>query len=73
MINGWDEADFPSYWMDAIIYGLATRLAPEYGTAKDDRSILSAEARMFLEDALSYGTEEGSLFLMPNWSGKREM
>src|SRR5579872_2739043 len=31
MVNPGDSIDFPSYWTEAIIYGLAARLAPEYG------------------------------------------
>lgn len=61
-----DEPDFPTYWHEAIIYNLATRLAPEYGHAGLDRQILVAEAKQMLEDALGYGTEEGSIFLMPD-------
>ncbi len=71
MVAGTDDVDFPSYWTDAIIYTLAWRLAPEYGTSRDDRNTLSQEAKTFTEDALSFGTEEGSLFLMPDWSGRK--
>ena len=68
VVVGANNIDFPSYWTDAIIYHLARRLAPEYGTSKEDRSILAAEAKDFTDEALSFGTEEGSLFLSPDWT-----
>jgi len=71
MVNATDNLDFPSYWTEAIIYTLALRLAPEYGTSKEDRGSLATEARLLAEEALSFGTEEGSLYLMPDWTGRR--
>lgn len=70
VVAGTDNIDFPSYWTDAIIYHLARRLAPEYGTSKEDRAILAAEAKDYTDEALSFGTEEGSLYLMPDWAGR---
>lgn len=70
MVSATDDFDFPPYWMEALIYNLADRLAPEYGIPLQDRSALKAEAKMFKEDALSFGTEEGSLYLQPDWSGR---
>lgn len=66
-----DDFDFPSYWTEALIYGLAWRLAPEYGIPIQDRQVLAKEAEFFHAQALSFGTEEGSLTLMPDWSGRR--
>lgn len=67
MVNLTDNLDFPQYWHDAVVYGLATRLAPEFGMPIQDRTVIKAEAKEFLEEALSFGTEEGSLFIMPAW------
>ncbi len=66
-----NDIDFPSYWTEAVIYGLAWRLAPEYGIPIQDRGVLSKEAEFFHQQALSYGSEEGSFYLQPDWSGKR--
>lgn len=62
-----DEPDFPSYWTRAIIYGLASDLAPEYGLPLNDRRTLKMEAKEFKDDALSFGTEEGSMTIRPDW------
>jgi hypothetical protein len=62
--------DFPSYWMQALIYTLAWSLAPEYGIPPTDRAILTKEAQYWENEALSYGTEEGSLFFQPDSQGK---
>lgn len=63
-----DTPDFPSYWSEALIYGLASRLAPEYGVALQDRQLMIKEAQYFLDEALSFGTEEGSFSIQPNWT-----
>ena len=58
-----DTPDFPSEWIEAIVYGLAVRLASEYGLPLDQRMLLTKEADKMKESALGFGTEEGSLFL----------
>ena len=55
-----DTPDFPQEWYDALKFGLADRLAPEYGLSIQDRADLKARAREMKLDALSFGTEEGS-------------
>lgn len=61
-----DTADFPEEWVSAIIYGLAVRIAPEYGIPLPDRQQLMKEYQMYLDSALSNGTEDGSLFFQPD-------
>jgi hypothetical protein len=58
-----DEPDFPQEWYDAVLYGLAVRLAPEYGLPIDQRQVLGREAADIKLAALSFGTEEGSMYL----------
>lgn len=65
-----DEIDFPRYWYEAVIYGLAVRMAPEYGIPLPDRQALAQQAEMFKQEALSFGQEEGSLYFQPDWSGR---
>ena len=69
MVSTSDNMDFPAYWTDAIIYSLAWRLAPEYGVPLQDRTSISKEALLFVEEALSFGSEEASIFVMPKWIG----
>lgn len=66
MDNATDDFDFPSYWIQALIYNLAWSLAPEYGVGPTDRKMLSDEARFWKGEALSYGSEEGSLYFQPD-------
>lgn len=63
-----DDVDFPSYWIMALIYGLAWVMAPEYGVPPTDRQILAKESEYWHQEALSYGSEEGSVFLQPDRS-----
>jgi hypothetical protein len=58
-----DTPDFPQEWLEALKYGLAERLAPEYGLPTDQRQLLIKESQKVLELALSFGTEEGSVYL----------
>lgn len=58
-----DEPDFPQEWYEAIKYGLAVRLAGMYNIDIETRKMLQAEAAMVKQEALSFGNEEGSLYL----------
>lgn len=60
-----ETPDFPPYWTDALIYGLAVRLAPEYGLPLQDRQTLKSEAKEYLDMAKDYGDEDGSLLVQP--------
>lgn len=62
-----DLPDFPDYWEEAIIYTLAVRLAPEYGTPTLDRTALKDETKQLVNDALGFGNEEGSIFIHPQY------
>lgn len=62
-----DTPDFPQIWIEPLIYSLAHRLAPEYGVALSERDKLNEEANALITNALSFGTEEGGLFIQPDW------
>ncbi len=66
MDSSTDNLDFPSYWVMALIYNLAWALSPEYGIPPTDRGLLASEAKFWKSEALSYGSEEGSLFFQPD-------
>lgn len=56
-----DNPDFPQEWLECLKYGLAVRLAPEYGLDTESRKFLSQEYNVIRATALSFGTEEGSI------------
>lgn len=60
-----DNPDFPSQWFEALIYGLATRLAPNYGLSLEDRKLLIAEAKDIIKQATDFDQEQGSMFIVP--------
>jgi hypothetical protein len=66
MVSSTDDVDFPSYWTEAIIFGLAWRLSYEYGTPLQDRQEIQKAAEFFHAQALSFGTEEGSVYFQPD-------
>lgn len=68
MVSSSNNLDFPQEWSEAIIYGLSWRLAPEYGIPASERAQLKQEAQMLLDEALSFGTEEGSYKFQPDWT-----
>lgn len=61
-----DTPYFPREWNNALIYGLASLLAPEYGMPPEDRVALKAEAKEHLEIALDFGMENASLTFAPD-------
>jgi len=62
-----DNPDFPQEWGNALIYNLALALADEYGVAADKQNRIEKAAANHLSAALSNSTEQGSLFMMPDW------
>ena len=57
-----DTPDFPQEWLETLKYGLAVRLASEYGIDAESRRLLTQEYMIIKNAALSFGSEEGSLF-----------
>lgn len=60
-----DTPDFPTYWTEVLIYGLAHRLAPEYGVGLEDRQDLLQTYTRLKSEADGMGDEDGSLFFAP--------
>lgn len=60
-----DTPYFPREWNNALIYGLADLLAPEYGVPLEDRSTFKREAKDHRELALDFGMENASLTFAP--------
>lgn len=60
-----DTPDFPVYWTEALIYGLAKSIAPEYGVPLQDRQMLEVEFSKAKAAAEGFGDEDGSLYFSP--------
>lgn len=56
---------FPREWNNALIYGLANLMAPEYGLPIPDKAYFSKEAKLHLDIALDFGLENASLTFSP--------
>jgi hypothetical protein len=69
MDNPTDEVQAPPEWFQAIIYGLADRLAPEYGLDVKLRMILKKEAQDFFDEAMLGSNENSSMFIQPDKQG----
>ncbi len=61
-----DEPDFPQEWYDALKFGLACRLAPEYGVPLEQYGMLLKQAKEIKQEALNFGTEETSIYFEPD-------
>lgn len=57
-----DTMDFPEEWYNALIMKLSVLLAPQYGIPLPIRQDLKQDAKEALEDALSFGGEDGSFY-----------
>jgi len=57
-----DTPDCSSEWYEPMIYGLAVRIAPDYGLlSAKDFAMLRADAAMMFEDALNFDVENASV------------
>lgn len=60
-----DLLDFPSYWINAVTWGLADQIAYEGQVGLAERAMISKKAMEHKDTALSWGTEEGSFKIQP--------
>jgi hypothetical protein len=60
-----DTLDFPTYWINAVKWGLAAELCFEYGVGLSERQQINQKAQAEKALALSYGTEEGHILIQP--------
>ncbi len=67
---GTDNPDFPTWWNETITWTLAYELSFEGGLGLSERGMINNNATKHHQYALSYGTEQGSLYLQPfqNWN-----
>ena len=60
-----DDFEFPQEWYEAIVYGLAVRIAPMIGYPTSDRRLLMVEADEIKQTAMDFDVEQTSMFLIP--------
>jgi hypothetical protein len=65
-----DNPDLPSYYYNALCWGLADQLSTEYGVPLSERGFIQNKAQMHLEKAKDFDIEEGSLYLSPGSEGE---
>jgi len=63
-----DLVDFPSFYYNALTWGLADQLSYEYGVPFAQQSMITKKAADHLAKALGYDREEGSVYLQPDWN-----
>lgn len=68
-----DDFEFPQEWYEAIVYGLAERLAPMIGYPIPDRQLLKSEAREYLDLALSFDHEQTDVTFVIDTSQTRNL
>jgi len=61
-----NDPDFPQEWLDAMTYGLAVRLCPQYGVPMQDRMWLKQEAAEMLMEAMAFDNEPESVYFQPD-------
>lgn len=65
-----NNPDIPSYYANALAWGLADQLSYEYGLGPVDKAQINKKATFHKATAMSFDQEEGSLFIYPNFEGK---
>ena len=68
MDSATDDFEFPQEWYEAVVYGLAERIAPMIGYPIQDRQLLKMEAQMYLDLALSSDHEQTDVTFIANES-----
>lgn len=61
-----DTPDFPQEWYEALMYGLAARLAVKFGCPQNVISNLTSMAVAAKSEAEGFDTEKPSLFIQPD-------
>ncbi len=61
-----DLVEFPSCWLDALIYGLAVRVAPAFGKEDKATKFIAPLATEYLREALFYDDEKVDVQVQPN-------
>lgn len=62
--------DFPNEWVRALVYGLASDIADEYGVPLKERNFLYTKAQQLKAEVLAFGQEDSSLYMSINTAGQ---
>ena len=62
VLSDTDTMDFPQEWIEVIAYGLASKLAPEYGLSIQEQQFLINKLNILRDAVLSYDRGTESLF-----------
>ena len=57
-----DAPDFPNEWIEALVYNLAVRLAPRFGTSLAEIQDVTAIAVALHQNALDWDQDDASVF-----------
>jgi len=71
MDSATNNFDCPVEWLQAIKFGLALDLAPEYGIDLPYQYRLQKQFDKSYEKALSWDVEDTSIYFQPDWQGTR--
>ena len=66
--NGDDNIDFPTEWLEALVYGIAHRLTDDYSTPFGKADRIAQKANQFLDELLGWDEEMESLNLQPDFN-----
>lgn len=69
VINSTDSFDFPIEWLNALKWGLAEQLLPEYYVPEAVATRVERNANRYLEDMLNWDQEEAATFFTPDRRG----
>jgi hypothetical protein len=70
VINSTASFDFPIEWLNALKWGLAEQLLPEYFVPESVAARVERNANRYLEDMLNWDQEEASTFFTPDRRGQ---
>lgn len=70
ILSATDIPDFPTEWVRALVYGLASDLSDEYGMPIRERTFLAQKAQLLKSEVLSFGQEDSSLYMSINTNGQ---
>lgn len=69
---GTDDIDCPPEWLEAVKFGLATRLAPEYDLPMVNRKYLEEKFAVIFDRALTWDMGDEGLFIEPQLRDGRD-